>query len=138
MAPTKGSRKRKMVDKEDAVESKAATVQRPIEPLAPLELFDKQKMQVSIINTHYKTQLPSQTYDASTPISFDLPSFESLYADPLSFYLSFYAWITESDDEALAAEANCAVATNFSQTVWQDVEVKLNSCVISQRSGLHG
>ena len=123
---------------EVVVQSKAQAVERPIEPLAPLELFDKQKMQVSIINTHYKTQLPAQTYDASTPISFDLPAFSSLYADPLSFYLSFYAWITELDGTELAAEANCAVATNFSQTIWQDVEVKLNSCVISQRSGLHG
>ena len=138
MAPTKGSRKRKLADTEETVASKAPAVERPIEPLAPLELFDKQKMQVSIINTHYKTQLPSQTYDASTPISFDLPSFESLYADPLSFYLSFYAWITEPDDAALVIESNCAVATNFAQTIWQDVEVKLNSCVISQRSGLHG
>lgn len=113
-------------------------VVQPIGIVDALEVFSRQKMQVSIINS-YDYVVPAQhTYTGSSPVTFEIPAHQKLFLDPHSVYVSYRAWISEVDGSKIADLSKTAPCSNMAGTIWSDIEVQLNSCVISQRSGLHG
>ena len=89
----------------------------PIDTVDSLDLFARESMQMSIVNSYDYSVSPQSTYSASTPLVFDIPGSSTLFLDP-AVYLSVTVWIKQQDGTELPADSKCAPECNFANTMF--------------------